>query len=697
MSFLVWWNPLTWLDDVHDSLLGSIIGALRTLFYFLSEHLYSLIIYLYNLFDALCHGRILNNDILEILSNRIGLVLGIVMLFYVVSSFIRYLVNPDQLTDSSKGAVGLIKKVMVVIVLLGISTFVFDLLYTVQRTIVDENIISKLVLPFPPNSASKDKYGEVIAAELFTYFYHVDNQFYKDNKLIDSDDGSIYLCEQYLWLLKDRIYQLNDFALGYSCLNNSAIPEEITDGNGNVVETVEKSETYIMKLDWIFLIGVGLVIVYILISYCISVGVRMIQLAVLEIMAPAAIVSYLSPKQDNMFSKWTKIYISTYIDVFLRIAIINFIIFLVITILDTSGSWEFWNTVNSTDPFLQKILGAVMIVALLIFGKKAPDLIKELVPAGASKLGGFGGNSRVAGIMSGMFGGAIAQSFGALANEKKFSDKAIGFLTGGIGGALRGGASGFKDNKGLVSGAKAGFGSGAKASRFIAQRVASGGNRFVLPGNQLRVDSLDREKSRLESQNNLAKSISGNVSAIKERALSQINAGKYVSDNVSLRNSYQQSIDSLKEQASHLNVSDFSSYAMANVNRDDYGTEDEYLNALYDTQVQAYNDAQLRISQDISHYQDLFNEAEKDAIRDFVREKSDDGVVHQNTQEIIASIANDTSGAHLSSNDVDNWDGLDNLDITAKNLVSDNTVLLSQNAKKGDKSRTNSKYSGRKS
>ena len=63
----------------------------------------------------------------------------------------------------------------------------------------------------------------------------------------------------------------------------------------------------------------------------------MVQIAFLQIVSPMAIVSYLSPKKDNMFTKWLNIYGSTYIDVFVRVAIINFAC-LIIVGLHSSGT-----------------------------------------------------------------------------------------------------------------------------------------------------------------------------------------------------------------------------------------------------------------------------------------------------------------------------------------------------------------------
>lgn len=372
MLFYKWWNPTTWLSDVNVSIVGGVIKALRAVFYSIATMIYKLIIDLYNLFEIMCQGRLLNSDTLIELSNRIGLILGLIMFFMVTLSFIKSLIEPDNLTDKTKGAISIVKKCILVIVMLGTSSFIFNTLYSFQKSVINNHIISKLLLPY---TVDTQNFGSALSAELFISFYDVQDGL-KD-EVENYQDLSI--CQQEIYTLKDRIYDNSDFELGYSCLNESVT---IIGADGNDMEIT------IIDFNWIVSIAVGIAVIYFLLMYCIQVGVRMVQLAVLEIISPMAIVSYLSPKPDTMFNKWTKLYFSTYIDVFLRIAIINFIIFLISTILDNSGNWTFWQSLgNPTNSYQISFITVAMILALLTFAKKAPDLIKDLFPASTSKLG----------------------------------------------------------------------------------------------------------------------------------------------------------------------------------------------------------------------------------------------------------------------------------------------------------------------
>lgn len=421
MQYLVWWNPSTWLSDGLEMIAGGIQHALRSLFYLLDKFLYQLVIDLYNTFELLCTSRLLDSMLMNEISRRVGLLLGIVMIFMVVFSFIKILVDPDKLNDKKIGAISIVKKCLIVIVMLGTSQFVFEGLYKIQNAVLKENIISKLILPY---TVDTNNFGALLSEQVFTSFYRV------DNSLEDSTESAVVDCRDSIEKLKYGIYYYNNFESGYACLNETIV---VTDE----AELITEQEIMIIDYNWLLATGVAIVLIYFMLSYCISVGVRVIQLTVLEIIAPMAIISYVSPKDDNMFNKWSKIYIATYIDVFIRIAIISLVVFLISTILSDGDQWVFWQTVgNPTDFWTRSFIMIVMILALLVFAKKAPDLIKELLPASASKIG-FGGVG-----FKDMLGGNYVKKGLTTGAKVATAGAAVGLVSAGISAASR-----FKANK----------------------------------------------------------------------------------------------------------------------------------------------------------------------------------------------------------------------------------------------------------
>lgn len=415
------------LGDVIDRFLG-------WLFFFLAELIYPFISYLYELFLVLIKGRLLDNEIMQVLANRVGLLLGIVMFFILIISTIQMLVDPDKATDKEKGVGSIIVRVIVVIVMFGLSSFVFESLYYVQEVVVESDVIGKLLIPY---EVKDDDFGDYLSYTLFTSFYRV------EPSLKDSNIESVKTCISDIEQLKDDVYDRQDYSVARNCLWAEA---ELDDG-----EVVR-----IIDFNFLLMMGTGVFVVYFLFTYCVSIGIRMVQLTFLEIISPMAFVSYLSPKKDNMFSKWLKIYSSTFIDSFLRIAIINLAVFLISMILgEMAEGSEFLKTVINTEfvnnnDWTLMLIYVIMIFAILSFAKKAPELIKELFPSGASRLG-LGVTSPKQ-LFDGMLGGNLVKT-GAKAAT---AGAAIGLL-----GSTLSGISRYNSNRNLGRSRLSSFGSAA--------------------------------------------------------------------------------------------------------------------------------------------------------------------------------------------------------------------------------------------
>ena len=358
-------------DEISSIDFGALIlSAFRTLIYYLDQIIYEFIINIYNLFRILCNTRITDDGkIISELAYRIGLILGLVMFFYVTFDFIQILIDPDKIQDKEKGPLNIIKKFIIVIVLLGTSTFIFDYMHRFQEIILHDgndgvSVIERLILPYEINS---DNFGKAISANFMKQFYKITGDSDAESATpVESDEGFTYeVCKENAETLPSKIASYGSMEDGLFCLNAR-------------YETDDGSRFYI-EFNLLSL-PIGIVVAWMLIMYCISVGMRVIQLMFLEIISPVAFVSYLSPKKDNMFGKFWKVYFATYIDVFIRIAIIDFIVLLSGVILETDNLWE---SASSTETFW---LSVFMILALLSFAKKAPDLIKKFLPESASGL-----------------------------------------------------------------------------------------------------------------------------------------------------------------------------------------------------------------------------------------------------------------------------------------------------------------------
>lgn len=484
---------------IKDGIGSAIQAGIRTIFFEICSVVYGLIISLYDIFLSLCNAQLLDIDIIKDVSQRVGLILGLVMFFMVSFSFIQMVLDPEKMTDKEMGAANILKKVLIVIVLFGISPFIFDTLQTVQKTVISSNVLNRLLLP-NNYEVNNEVFGKVIATNLFSSFYTF-NEF---DGIEDNDDYQF--CTEDYKTFQNTILSSGDFE---SACVTSVVKYNEADGTDRI--------GFIMKFNYILALLVGIFVCYCFIMYTISVGMRVVQLAFLQMVSPMAFIAYLSPKKDNLFSKWLKMYAMTFLDVFIRIAIISLGVFLISIILD---SWTditatgdgfgsvFWHSVATCDANGENCevsgvlyIKIIMIMAILSFMKKAPDLIKQLIPSsganGVLSYGlsakdnpGFGmGKAVVGGATAGVVGGVVSgvSRFNAtrkalsgrsdIGRGKRFGKSFLAGAGGVITGVGRGAFAGSKKGN-VLTNFKTGIENQKKMDNQYENLVAEGGSNL---------------------------------------------------------------------------------------------------------------------------------------------------------------------------------------------------------------------------
>ncbi len=379
-----------------DKLAHMGMSLVRWLMFEFSTLCYQLTIFFYDIFIRLGTAEILTTSQVERIYSRVTLLLGIFMLFKLSFSFIQYLLNPEIMSDKNKGAGKVISKAVIVVALLGFTPFIFRQAYNLQNALVESNILGKVILGTSNANENVSDFGTKLVSYTFFSFY----SFY-DGEECDSADIDD---------MKDEVELNHSFSLANECLNE--------EGN---------SESFVVYFPGAGLLCfvVSIFLLYIILSYCISVGMRTIQLAFLQLIAPIPILSYLGEDKDGSFSKWVKRCISTFIDLFIRIAIIYFVVYIINLLISDSDSY-YWLLASTGNPTgkTKFWLIIVIILGLLMFAKKAPELIKEILPQGiGSNIGfglDFGKNMKEAWGMAkkpiGVFGGAAIAGGMRLAN-----------------------------------------------------------------------------------------------------------------------------------------------------------------------------------------------------------------------------------------------------------------------------------------
>ena len=420
----------------------AIVDAIRTFFLSLCEIIYRLIVIFFNIFYKLGTAEILQNSTVKQIYSRVGLIIGIFMVFRISFSFIQYVINPDAISDKQKGAGNIIKKVIIVIVLLGITPSLFREAYTLQGFLAKENLVGKVISgKTNPNNESE---GKKLAWYAFSSFFKYNISEYEEktglevNNTIPQD--MVSKCDVLLGndmlgtgsMLAAEFEKTNSLASAYNCVD-----EKIS---------VSGKDIYVIDFEGngLIALAVGVLIFWMILMYTIQLGVRILQLAYLQLVAPIPILMYLDPKSNDMLNKWAKQCLVTFLDFFIRVGIMYLAIFLIQIIMD-NNSLLMSSFLDSS--WLTKLyVNIVMIIAVLIFANRIPKLLQEVFPSlksAASLDFGLKIPKEVTQVGGAIAGATAAGAIGLIGGGPGLGNK----LKGLAGGITKGGISGFKGTK----------------------------------------------------------------------------------------------------------------------------------------------------------------------------------------------------------------------------------------------------------
>ena len=158
----------------------------------------------------------------------------------------------------------------------------------------------------------------------------------------------------------------------------------------------------------------GVLLLLVFATTCLDVAIRALKLAILRLIAPIAIISYIDPKsaEKGAFSNWVKLLISTYLDLFLRLAIIYFVMFIVMEIIHGGLELPLGNGV------IGLLSTVVIIIGLFYFARQAPKFITDAL--GLKGMMSWSGLSSVlAGVGTLRAGGNFSDAFDAVRGTAK--------------------------------------------------------------------------------------------------------------------------------------------------------------------------------------------------------------------------------------------------------------------------------------
>lgn len=447
--------------------------AIRTLFGMFDQVVYTLITYVYQILFAIADSGIISSTYLSSFYERFQVILGVFMIFKLAVSVLQYVVNPDLMSDKKQGISNVITRIITMLAMLmaimplnipdsnapagsynaylNENGLLFGTMYSLQSRILNQGVLEKLIfgdkqlltgdedstLGTNPNASSDadaknnidvEQSANQMAVGLLKVFIRPN---LVDVTKGDEDDENFVCCVE------------NDL-IGSGCSN-------ITDGSEEWKKTYDDEDGaltpdilvglldtkcgkgYALAYMPIIPTVCGALILWVLVTFCIEVAKRAIRLAILRLIAPIPIISYVDPKssEKGAFAAWTKELITAFLQLFIALAIIFFSINIVTYVMNAfvgAGTLENFanDVVDLPNPFdggisiVNSVAIVFIVLAIFLFAKEAPRFIMNALGIKGTGYGlGFGAALGGLGAMMGGAGlrGLLSGSTGAMKDE----------------------------------------------------------------------------------------------------------------------------------------------------------------------------------------------------------------------------------------------------------------------------------------
>lgn len=426
-----------------DSTMRIVVSSIDKVIYGFISDIYVLIV-------KLADVRIFDDATLGQFASRLYGLIAIFMAFKLIFTFVNYAVNPDTLTDAKTGGKKLITNIVVSLVLLiAVPGIIFPLSRDIQSAVLSENIIPAVILGTKSSPAGSDtmekqniRTGRMLSYSVMSAFFTIDSSICDNTNFYLANPQGSYggqTAENDPSELENLVYKIEE-----DCRPKlvSAIDPSYGDAE-IIVQNFERSynqystkillggtDEYDLKLlkqstgDYVFDYNLflstiaGGFVAWMLIVICFKIAVRTIKLAFLELVAPIPILSYIDEKsKSKSFNGWVKACISTYLDLFIRLAAVFFVTYV---ISQVSLNLTFEN-LDGSPGLLIKVF---IIIGALMFVDQLPKLMQEIF--GTSGDGGFSlnplkGSKLASTVTKGVaIGGAAAIGGGVLSGISNY-------------------------------------------------------------------------------------------------------------------------------------------------------------------------------------------------------------------------------------------------------------------------------------
>lgn len=421
----------------------TISDLFRTLGAVLNSGIYFLLGLMYQIFFNVSSAQLFENETIKNFYSRIQLIIGVFMIFKLAVTILQGIMNPEQFASQKEGFGNFITRVVISLALLTVlvpinipnvqdansfekyinnNGLLFGTLYSLQDRILSNNTLGRLILGTEMTDQAVDnsntgstagmtqadiqnqklqKSARIFTSTILKSFLRIN--LLPEESRVDSDEtnqDNWYCGHDISSDASTAIDTYSQLDIAPETLMSSAIIHADCNISGNIFQnaanlasniipifSIGGKSRYVFAFNWILALVIGVVFLVLLALFTVDIAIRSIKLSILRLLAPIPVISYIEPKSSKdggMFSSWVKALTSTYLDLFLRLAIVYFVIFL---IQDMIANGIIMNEASG----IVGIISVIFIwIGLFFFAKMAPKFIKDVLGIKGSSMTNFG-------------------------------------------------------------------------------------------------------------------------------------------------------------------------------------------------------------------------------------------------------------------------------------------------------------------
>lgn len=389
---------------------GIVSDAIRAILTFFDRLFFLLLQGVYQVFFNVSTAELFSNALIRDFYYRCQLIIGVFMLFKLSVTILEGIMDPARVTDKKSGAGKIISRIITSLVILALITpinipnpsnkweqqvnnngILFGALYSLQERILSNNTIGKLVLGTTEAADDADEQGKTLAESADDFAGQILRSFYRINIVPEPDGG--YDVEEGLDPETNEDYYFCSFTSEQKKFYKTASTLELLATVNQTCDIDEDSNMFEIAKDFVERVFFGketfyrysysplagivaLIISVILILYTIDVAIRALKLAILRLIAPIPIISHMSisakeGKGEDAFSCWVRSLTSTYLELFIRLAIMYFVIYLVSDMVKNGI------VINTGTGFVGVLSFIFIVIGIFIFARMAPRFIEN--------------------------------------------------------------------------------------------------------------------------------------------------------------------------------------------------------------------------------------------------------------------------------------------------------------------------------